>query len=417
MMFEYKNTGICFRKKRKQPQFMFRMAKSDFQVKSAENGDFYDILATEGVEFLLSHGGGVPVEYIHGKKICLFFSANRCRPCKEFMPRLVKLYQTLQERGEQDLEIVFISFDHDETLYYEHFWCMPWLAVPFSASLSKKLKDNYKIVSIPSLVPLSPDRFFVDDDDVIGLIEDYGSEAYPFTKNRREELKAIDDAKRVGGHLEKLLTHESRYHVVSRDGSKVQVSELVGKTIGLYFGADWCLPCRSFTSHLVQVYNDLSVTAENCFEVILVSTDRDPVEFDKNMSSMPWLAIPYEDRTCQDLVRIFNIKLIPSLVIIGPEGKTLNANARAMISLYGARSYPFTDSRIAEIEACLKKEGEALPRCVKDKKHEHDLNLDMAKAYVCDFCKKQGSFWAFSCDACDYDLHPTCLEQQEIPSF
>lgn len=391
------------------------MAKSDFQVRSVDSGGFYAILAAEGVEFLLSHGGEVPVEYIHGKTICLFFSANWCRPCKAFITQLVKLYETLQKRGE-DLEIVFVSLDHDETLFYEHFWCMPWLAVPFRVSLRNKLREKYKIARIPSLLPLCPDELSVDD-DVIGLVEDYGPEAFPFTKKRREELKAIDDAKCVGGQLEKLLTHESRDFVVSRDGSKVQVSELVGKTIGLYFGAHWCPPCHSFTAQLVEVYNELVATAKNCFEVILVSTDRDFREFNMNMSNMPWLAIPYEDRTRQELCRIFNIKLIPALVIIGPEGKTLNANARTMISLYGARSYPFTNSRIAEIEVHLKKEGDALPRRLKDKKHEHELNLDMAKAYVCDFCKRQGRFWAFSCNACDYDLHPTCVERQEPSSF
>lgn len=194
---------------------------------------------------------------------------------------------------------------------------------------------------------------------------------------------------------------------------QVLVSELVGKTIGLYFGAHWCPPFRSFTSQLLDVYNELANATKGDFEVILVSTDRDSREFNINMANMPWLAIPYEDRTRHDLCRIFNIKLIPALVIIGPEEKTVTTNAREMVSLYGSRSFPFTESRIAEVKACLKKEGDSLPRKVKDKKHEHELKLDMAKAYVCDFCKKQGRFWAFSCDACDYDLHPTCVEERE----
>ncbi|VVB10883.1 unnamed protein product [Arabis nemorensis] len=383
---------------------------ADYQVQFPESGDLYSILAAEGIEFLLSHSGEVPLEYIHGKTVSLFFSANWCRPCKDFTPELVKLYGNLQKRGEE-LEIIFVSFDHDMTSFYEHFWCMPWLAVPFNLSLRNKLRDKYRIARIPSLVPLYPDEISVAE-DVIGLIEDYGPEAFPFTKKRKEELKAIDDSKRIGGQLEKLLTHESRNYVVSRNGSKVLVSELVGKTIGLYFGAHWCPPFRSFTSQLIDVYDELATATKGDFEVILVSTDRDSREFNINMANMPWLAIPYADRTRQDLCRIFNIKLIPALVIIGPEEKTVTINAREMVSLYGSRSFPFTESRIAELKACLKKEGDSLPRKVKDKKHEHELKLDMAKAYVCDFCKKQGRFWAFSCDACDYDLHPTCVEEQ-----
>lgn len=98
---------------------------------------------------------------------------------------------------------------------------MPWLAVPFSLSLRNKLTDKYRVARIPSLVPLYPDEISVAD-DVIGLIEDYGPEAFPFTKKRKEELKAIDESKRVGGQLEKLLTHETRSYVVSRNGSKVR---------------------------------------------------------------------------------------------------------------------------------------------------------------------------------------------------
>lgn len=167
----------------------------------------------------------MPLEYIQGKTVCLFFSANWCRPCKDFTPELVKLYENLQKRGEE-LEIIFVSFDHDMTLFYEHFWCMPWLAVPFNLSLRNKLRDKYRIARIPSLVPLYPDEISVAE-DVIGLIEDYGPEAFPFTKKRKEELKAIDDSKRIGGQLEKLLTHESRNYVVSRNGSKVKRNRLI----------------------------------------------------------------------------------------------------------------------------------------------------------------------------------------------
>lgn len=194
---------------------------------------------------------------------------------------------------------------------------------------------------------------------------------------------------------------------------QILLSELVGKTIGLYFGAHWCPPSRAFTLQLIEAYNELTTTEDGRFEIILVSTDRDIKEFNINLSNMPWLAIPYEDRTRQDLCRIFNIKGIPAFVIIGQDGKTISTNGKAMISLYGAKAFPFTDSKIAEIEVGLKKEGDALPQQVKDIKHQHLLKLDMAKAYICDCCKRQGRFWAFSCYVCDYDLHPGCIEETQ----
>lgn len=193
---------------------------------------------------------------------------------------------------------------------------------------------------------------------------------------------------------------------------QVLVSELVGKTIGLYFGAHWCPPCHSFAARLLEVYNALMTNSkEQCFEIIFVSTDRDLNEFDLSLKSMPWLAIPYSDKTRHELCRIFHIKGIPSLVLIGPDGKTIGTNGRAIISLYGAEAFPFTESKLGELEAASRKEGDALPREVKDIKHEHLLKLDTVKAYLCDSCKKRGRFWAFSCDVCDFDLHPACVEE------
>ncbi|XP_038698711.1 probable nucleoredoxin 3 isoform X2 [Tripterygium wilfordii] len=374
------------------------------------DSDIAAILATQGVEFLLSGEGKVPLSSCDGKTICLFFSANWCRPCRTFCPQLVQLYNTLNTKG-KNLEIIFVSFDHDENGFKEHFKPMPWLAVPFATNLHKRLSGMYHVDRIPSLISLSLDGLSVGE-DLIGLIEDYGDEAFPFTKQRKEELKAADDAKCQGGKLEDLLAHKGRNYVISMDAKKIAVSELVDRTIGLYFGGHWCPPSRSFTKQLIEAYNDLktSTSTEQFFEIVFVSTDRDCKEFDLNLSSMPWLAIPYEDRTRQDLCRIFNVKGIPALVIVGPDGKTITTNGKSMIALYGAKAYPFTESRIASLEGALRKEGEALPPQVKDIKHEHILKLDMAKAYVCDSCRKQGKFCAFSCDVCDYDLHPSCVE-------
>jgi nucleoredoxin len=89
----------------------------------------------------------------------------------------------------------------------------------------------------------------------------------------------------------------------------------------------------------------------------------------------------------------------------------MSTYGKAMISLYSAKAFPLAESRITEMKAALKKKGDALPRQVKNIKHQHALKLDMAKTYVCDCFKGQGKFWAFSCDFCDYDLHLVCVEE------
>ncbi|CAL5434761.1 unnamed protein product [Camellia sinensis] len=391
--------------------FLFAlMAGPDDQPECKKTQNISTIIASEGVEFLLRGEEKVPLSS-DGTTTCLYFSANWCRPCKSFTPQLVQLYNQLTKLGKK-IEIIFISFDRDEEGFKEHFKCMPWLAVPFDVNLHRRLSNHYHIDHIPSFIPLGSDGMSMEE-DAAALIADYGTDAFPFTRERREELKAMDDAKRLGGKLEELLAYEGRNYLISGHGREMWVSELVGKTVGLYFGAHWCPPCRAFTAQLTEAYNELLLTAPyQNFEIVFISTDRDSKEFDLHVRNMPWLAIPYEeDKTRQDLCRIFDIKKIPALVLVGPDGKTISTNGRTMVSLYGARAFPFTQRKIAELEADMRKEGDGLPHHVKDPKHEHVLKLDMARAYVCDFCRKHGRFWAFSCDVCDYDLHPTCLEE------
>lgn len=122
--------------------------------------------------------------------------------------------------GGRELEIIFISFDRDVNKFQEHFKTMPWLAVPFDTNLHKRLSDLYRVDRIPSLIPLCSDGISIEE-DLIGVIEEYGAEAFPFTRERREELKAIDKKKREGGKLEDLLAHQGRNHVLSRDGRQV----------------------------------------------------------------------------------------------------------------------------------------------------------------------------------------------------
>ncbi|KAH9319324.1 hypothetical protein KI387_021093, partial [Taxus chinensis] len=129
----------------------------------------------------------------------------------------------------------------------------------------------------------------------------------------------------------------------------VPVSELTGKTVGLYFSAHWCLPCRGFTPKLAEVYNKLKQKGES-FEIVFLSRDRDPKAFEEYHASMPWLALPFKDKVEEDLSSYFHVEEIPSVVIIGPDGKTVTTDAKDIVSVHGVKAYPFTYSRLIELE-------------------------------------------------------------------
>uniref|UniRef100_A0A7N0U7F2 protein-disulfide reductase n=1 Tax=Kalanchoe fedtschenkoi TaxID=63787 RepID=A0A7N0U7F2_KALFE len=370
-------------------------------------------LASEGVQFLVSGKGKVPLDFsTKGMMTCLYFSANWCRPCRRFTPLLAEVYKALNKSAKR-LEIIFVSIDQDEMGFKQQLESMPWLAVPFDGTVNKRLIDKYRVNRIPSFVPLNVGGEAIEGVDAIDMIEDYGAEAFPFTRTRKEELAAIDKNKREGGSLEDLLTSDGRNYLVSGNGNRILVASLVGKPLGIYFGAHWCPPCRAFTAKLTEVYDELNKGTDPSsqpFEVVFVSTDKNQQEFDLNLSGMPWLAIPFDDKARHDLCRIFSIQGIPALVLLGPDGKTVSRNGRQLISSYGAKGFPFTETRISEVEGELRKQMERFPAQHKDPKHDHVLKVDMAKAYVCNHCRKQGRFWAYTCYVCDYDLHPQCVE-------
>ncbi|KAK3143763.1 hypothetical protein QOZ80_4AG0304640 [Eleusine coracana subsp. coracana] len=377
------------------------------------------MLQLAGVDTLLSNGGKtVPLSSVEGKMTCLFFSAHWCRPCRNFTPELLQIYTNLRNTS-KNIEIIFVSLDHDESSFVDHFKGMPWLALRFDTCLTQKLCAYFDVEHIPALVPLlvtlSGGFGFIED--AVQLVEEYGVDAYPFSANRRAELKALDEARIQGGKLQELLGCKERDYVTSADGIKIPIASLIGKTVGLYFGAHWCPPCCAFTKQLREVYNELTILSPGSFEVIFISIDRNKQEFHTSLNTMPWLAIPYPGTNRQELTRIFAIKGIPALMVLGPDGKVLKTDGRTVITTYGSMAFPSTESRVSEVEAVLKKEGDKLPHRVNDPRHEHELELDMANAYVCDDCQEQGRYWAFTCKQCNFDLHPSCVGESTLDNI
>lgn len=191
----------------------------------------------------------------------------------------------------------------------------------------------------------------------------------------------------------------------------------MGKTIGLYFSAQWCVPCVKFTPKLISAYHKikqlLAENGEEDFEIVLVSNDRDQPSFESYFGSMPWLALPFGDAEIKKLARHFDVQGIPCLVIIGPNGKTITRHGRNLINLYQENAYPFTDEKVEVLEKQIEEEARGLPRLVCHEGHRHDLNLvsdgNGGGPFICCVCDEQGSSWAYQCLECGYEVHPKCV--------
>ncbi|MCO5588004.1 hypothetical protein L7F22_041958 [Adiantum nelumboides] len=384
-----------------------------------QNQTLQGLLVHGGRDNLISAEDGkmCKVADIEGKTVALYFSAHWCSPCNKFTSVLTSIYNELKERGE-DFEVVFVSADDNHTSFREYLGKMPWLAVPYENDKTRKhLDDWFEVQGLPTLIVLNKQGKTLNTEGA-ELIYRYGLEAYPFTADRVEELKQEEEAKRASQTLESLLVTDKRDFVLSKL-DPVKVVSLVGKTVGLYFSAHWCPPCRKFTPMLESVYDELKGRGEE-FEVIFMTGDRDEESFSEYYKSMPWLAMPFDDKALTSLAEYFDIERIPQLVIIGPGGKTVTTDGQGIIGLFGAEAFPFTDDRIVEVKALIHRKYKNFPKEVTCEKHDHTLTLTESahqmQIYVCDDCNEQGYGWLYQCAECGFDLHPHCIGEVQNKS-
>ena len=117
--------------------------------------------------------------------------------------------------------------------------------------------------------------------------------------------------------------------LVNTEGKSIEPADLEGKTIGLFFSAQWCPPCRAFTPELVKFRN----ANQQEFEVVFVSGDRSREAQAGYMKkyAMPWPAIPYNAPQRNGTFDRFGVRGIPALVIVDDQGRLLERDGRAAL--------------------------------------------------------------------------------------
>ncbi|KAI3816970.1 hypothetical protein L1987_10756 [Smallanthus sonchifolius] len=388
---------------------------------------YSSLFASDHRDFLLSPTGAqIKISDLEHKTVGIYFSANWYPQCQTFTKLLIQVYNQTQARIDSNFEIIFVSSDEDLNAFNNFYQSyMPWLAIPFSDLDTKKaLSKRFDVEGIPCLIILQPD----DDYDVsvlhdgVELIYRYGVEAYPFTNERLDELSRQEKEKHERQTLLNLLINHDRDFVLAHSASKeVSVSFLMGKTIGLYFSAQWCQPSHKFTPKLISIYQKIkqNITQQESneepedFEIIYVSSDHNELEFNSSFSVMPWLALPFGDPTSKNLTKYFDIRGIPSLVILGPDGKTVTKNGRSLINLYEEEAYPFTEARVELLEKQMDEDAKNLPSVELHSGHRHELMLvsqgNGGGPFICCDCDEQGLGWAYQCIDCGYEVHTKCV--------
>jgi nucleoredoxin len=109
-----------------------------------------------------------------------------------------------------------------------------------------------------------------------------------------------------------------------------RAATLKDKHVGLYFSAHWCPPCQRFTPELAETFKAIKAVRDDC-KLVFVSGDRDAAQF-RELCTMPWLALPFDEKLYEALSSHFEVEGIPTLVLLSPEGKVITTKGRAAVS-------------------------------------------------------------------------------------
>lgn len=264
---------------------------------------------------LVGKDGDVDTATLSQKKaVGLYFSAHWCGPCRGFTPQLAKAYSdNLKAKG---LEVVFISSDRDADAFKGYFGEMPWLALPFAdRDRARQLGGKFGVQGIPTLVILDP---------ATGKV---------ITKDGREAVSEDPQGDKLPWRPPSLWEVVPAELIDSKGGKHSLASVRENSdAIGFYFSAHWCPPCRGFTPQLAKTYSKLKAEGKK-LEVVFVSSDRDPAQFQGYLNEMPWLAIPFDNRAAKaQLSSKYGVEGIPTLIIVDRDGNTINAQGRAAVS-------------------------------------------------------------------------------------
>ncbi|CAF4294027.1 unnamed protein product, partial [Rotaria sp. Silwood2] len=338
-----------------------------------------------------SESNQISTNELNGKNVGLYFAAYSCRACRNFTPKLSIFFKGHNSAMEEQLDIVFISSDDDQAAFDEYFKEMPWKALSFSdRDRSKTLREKFNVEDIPTLVILTS-TCQVESWDGVGLIRDaYGRATRQWCKGKHLflSLKAREGAyvwygiichqcymsPMIGSRhgcidencyvdlCEICLSktkHEHplvEYLVPKRQYSFEQLFKLVPhllnpnseekietktiwengvKSVGFYFSAHYCEPCRAFTPKLAEVYKEAQANFLP-FRIVFVSSDFNEQSFNEYRSEMPWPAVPFK---LDHLLRTyFQSTYIPRLFIVSSDGKLLSRRGVDDVSRKGVEA-------------------------------------------------------------------------------
>ena len=93
------------------------------------------------------------------KFVGLFFSMEKCPPCK-LMLQTLKNFYTDVNLVERQFEIVLVSSDETQEDFEQHHSSMPWMSLNFNDPKCNALREKFQILGVPALIIVDAETGF-----------------------------------------------------------------------------------------------------------------------------------------------------------------------------------------------------------------------------------------------------------------
>lgn len=162
-------------------------------------------------------------------------------------------------------------------------------------------------------------------------------------------LKSVVPLRRIAAQM---FESSETVSLLSREGTVNASRALQGKLLGIYISPDLTQTPEEaqrqldFEAALEAAYIELK-SKNTAFEVVFLSRDQCLSAFIHHRESMPWLALPFGDRRCDDLLQRFGIQSsrLPRFITVDAGGNTLNSEAELNLLEHGAPAYPWLQDK------------------------------------------------------------------------
>ena len=135
-------------------------------------------------------------------------------------------------------------------------------------------------------------------------------------------------AKEGGSRLDALVGQPFPLMGMTLDGRPLDLSQYQGKTVLVDFWATWCGPCRTEMQNIAANY---AKYRDKGFDVIAVSVDKDLEALSEFVTAQrpPWAVVADQMAGPRNsMAARYGISSLPSLVLVGPDGKVVAVNCR-----------------------------------------------------------------------------------------